>query len=305
MKRTVYALQAAGLISGGILISVAARRPWLAWGLSVEAGTDMVTGKSAFALGLVAIALSVALSGVRNRPAGAIATMIGAWLSVTVIMLTVSAFRLERTIYTIDEGFEGQVRLVSQDTLSGLFWTMSGGAILGAASLIGFARGLWGSDRWVSLSDMARGERRALKAQVAALFFGGVLIAAAATLRWTTPAFFSPGVLGVNFGEGGIVLGLGGVAALFGALRFAIRTKAMLNAVTVLGAWLSMAVIMLAASALWDIDSQGRPAAYGLYLVVAGSAITFAGSLLGLTAAPSERTPSPQAPTEADVTSPA
>ena len=135
------------------------------------------------------------------------------------------------------------------------------------------------------LVDLRMSSELQARLQVAALIGGGLLITAAATLTWMESAASQ---LGIEFVEGKITFALGGVSVLLGILRIINKSDEAKITATLLGGWLSIAVIMLALAKFADIRAYDHllgfvkiEAGSGLYLTMVGGFIAGAGSVLG------------------------
>ncbi len=129
--------------------------------------------------------------------------------------------------------------------------------------------------------------------QVSTLVGGGMLISAASTRTWD--GVFSAS----STADGQITFALGGVAVLLGTSRVIIPGRATRLLATILGLWLSTAVVMIAIGTLRELgripddllaflNPQPQPA---LYATLAGGIITGLGSLLGLVPAEPDALP--------------
>jgi len=123
--------------------------------------------------------------------------------------------------------------------------------------------------------------------QATGLLVGGLLIVLGALLPWIDNDWNNP--KGLEFSEGRITFSLGCVAIGLGILRVTGRHRLLGALVTVLGSWLSAAVLTLAVAELMDIRSMGNILAYlpirvgvGLRVTLVGGSLTAVGSLVGL-----------------------
>ena len=126
-------IQVAALIGGGMMISAASTRTWLGHGTWSQAGTSLGEGQIALALGGVAVALGTARIIFPGRATRITTVILGLWLSIAVIMLTVVTFKA-------GDQYPNLLSYVPPRELGpGLYNTLYGGIITGVGSLFGLA----------------------------------------------------------------------------------------------------------------------------------------------------------------------
>ncbi len=125
--------------------------------------------------------------------------------------------------------------------------------------------------------------------QIVSLILGGQLVAFGAVLPWVYKRIDNPA--GLSFDEGKITFALGLLAVLMGILRIFDRTDLLRWLTVVVGFSLGVTVVVLAFMKIMDIRSLQSMLGYlqlpysvgvGLYLTMAGGAVTAVGSLFGV-----------------------
>ena len=116
-----------------MMISAASTRTWLGHGTWSQTGTSLVEGQIALALGGVAVVLGTTRIIFPGRATRITTTILGLWLSIAVIMLTVATFKA-------GDQYANLLSSVPPRELGpGLYNTLYGGIITGIGSLFGLA----------------------------------------------------------------------------------------------------------------------------------------------------------------------
>lgn len=279
-------LQPAALTGGGILIMWAAT---LGWKVHYSGShLDVSQANISLALGGVALFLGVfliteLLTGPRGPWSGAIAGALGLWLSLAVVMLPLSVFReIEAWDSTAILGF-----LPLPKAGPGIWWTVFGGVITGAGSIVGIVqsmptRSLGGR---FDLPVLPRPVRKDVF-QIGALLLGGLVIVVGTAFRWQRIDFY--GTPGVEFSYGQIAFVLSGAVVLLAAILATFDDRFVRRGVTVLAVLLSATVVMLAFAEGLSIGAAAQSEiAFGLVVTMIGGTIAAIGALAGLLRGPS------------------